>query len=449
MPYDLRKLLPSVGLATLLLVLVLLYWTGVVLIPVALAILLTFLLDPVVSLLQRSGLPRTPAVILVVVVAFSLLGGMGWVVTWQLTTLANELPQHKENLQHKVADLRGLGQGGVIEKVQQTIEDVLSEPRQATCRGPVVPPGRSRRGPCPSSCRRPRCSGSCHRCWSPWRAPAWCWCWSSSCSSKQSDLRNRLIRLAGYSQLTTATKALDEAGQRISRYLLMQSIINGSFGLAVGLGVFLIGVPYALLWGFLAAVLRFIPYVGPGRRDPAPQCPQPGGVPGWWQPFLVIGLIALLELVSNMVMEPWLYGQSAGVSEVALLVAVAFWTWLWGPVGLLLATPLTVCLSVLSKYIPQLDFVNTLIGMSPSLTCRAHYYQRLLARDDDEAAEIVEAYGQTHAPEDVYDDLLVPALTMAKRDREQDAHYAGGPAVCAAGDAGDRGRRWSSASPKP
>ena len=168
---------------------------------------------------------------------------------------------------------------------------------------------------------------------------------------KHSDLRNRLIRLAGYSHLTTTTKALDEAGQRISRYLLMQSIINGSFGVAVGLGLFLIGVPYAMLWGFLAAVLRFVPYVGPAVSALLPSALSLAVFDGWVQPFLVIGLILLLELASNLVMEPWLYGQSAGVSEVALLVAIAFWTWLWGPIGLLLATPLTVCLSVLSRYI--------------------------------------------------------------------------------------------------
>jgi hypothetical protein len=232
-----------------------------------------------------------------------------------------------------------------------------------------------------------------------------------------SDLRNRLIRLAGSSQLTTATKALDDAGQRISRYLLMQGIVNGSFGLAVGVGVFLIGVPYAILWGFLAAVLRFIPYVGPVVSAFFPSALSLAVFPGWGQPIMVISLIVVLELASNMIMEPLLYGKSAGVSEVALLVAVAFWTWLWGPVGLLLATPLTVCLSVLSRYIPPLDFLNTLIGDEPVLDLPTRYYQRLLARDEDEAAELVEQYGQTHAPEDVYDDIVVPALTVAKRER--------------------------------
>jgi predicted PurR-regulated permease PerM len=188
----------------------------------------------------------------------------------------------------------------------------------------------------------------------------------------QSDLRNRLIRLASCSQLTT-TKALDEAGERISRYLLMQSIINGSFGVAVGLGLFLIGVPYALLWGFLAAVLRFVPYVGPAVSAILPSALSLAVFDGWVQPVLVIGLILLLELASNLIMEPWLYGQSAGVSEVALLVAIAFWTWLWGPVGLLLATPLTVCLSVLSRYIPPLDFLNTLMGDEPVLDVPTRY----------------------------------------------------------------------------
>jgi predicted PurR-regulated permease PerM len=418
MPYDMRKLSLVVGLATLLLVLVFLYWTRVVLMPVAVAILLTFVLDPVVSLLQRARLPRMPAVILVVVVAFALLGSIGWVVTGQLTSLANELPQHTENLKHKLADLRGMGHGGVIERVQQTLEEVLSEPPRATPPRRGGPSGTEPEKPVPVVVQGPSVL---------WQLPSLLEPLASAglvlvifMLLKQSDLRNRLIRLAGYGQLTTATKALDEAGQRISRYLRMQSLINGSFGLGVGLGVFLIGVPYALLWGFLAAVFRFIPYVGPGLATLLPSALSLAVFPGWWQPVLVIGLIALLELLNYLVLEPWLYGQSAGVSEVALLVTMAFWTWLWGPVGLLLATPMTVCLSVLSKYIPPLDFINTLLGDEPALDLPTHYYQRLLARDDDEAAELVETYGQTHAPEDVYDDILVPALTAAKRDREYD-----------------------------
>ena len=419
MPYDSRTLPLLSILASLLIVLVLLYWTRMVLMPVAVAILLTFVLDPLVSVLQRPGLPRMPAVILVVVVTFSLLGGIGWVVTWQFSALANELPQHTENLKHKLADLRDMGHGGVIEKVQQTIEEVLSERRQA-------PPARSGglsgtepERPVPVVVQGPSVLWSLPTLLEPLASAGLVVVLVIFMLLKHSDLRNRLIRLAGYRQLTTATKALDEAGQRISRYLLMQSIINGSFGVGVGLGVFLIGVPYALLWGFLAATLRFIPYVGPGLATILPSALSLAVFPGWWQPVLVIGLIAALELTNFMVLEPWLYGQSAGVSEVALLVAVAFWTWLWGPIGLLLATPLTVCLSVLSRYIPQLDFINTLMGDEPALELPTIYYQRLLAKDADEAAELVETYGQTHALEDVYDDIVVPALTAAKRDRDQ------------------------------
>jgi hypothetical protein len=238
---------------------------------------------------------------------------------------------------------------------------------------------------------------------------------------KHADLRNRLIALAGYGQMTLATKALDEAGQRISRYLLMQSLINGSFGLAVGLGLFLIGMPYAVLWGFLAAALRFIPYVGPAVSALLPIALSLAVFPGWVQPLMVVGLIILLELASNMFMEPLLYGQSAGVSAVALLVAIAFWTWLWGPVGLLLATPMTVCVGVLGKYVPQLKFVGVLMGDESPLETHTSYYQRLIAKDDDEAAELVDEYLQTHTLDEVYDDLLLPALTSAKRDRGQDA----------------------------
>jgi predicted PurR-regulated permease PerM len=216
MPYDTRKLSLLVGLATLLLVLVLLYWTRVVLIPVALAILLTFVLDPVVSLLQRPGLPRTPAVILVVVMAFFILGGMGWMVTWQFTTLANELPQYKENLKHKVADLRGWGQGGVIEKVQRALEEVLSQPLQATLPRPGGPPGTEPAPPVPVVVQAPSVF---------WQVPSLLEPLASAglvlvlvifMLLKQRDLRNRLIRLSGFSQLST-TKSLDEAGERIIR----------------------------------------------------------------------------------------------------------------------------------------------------------------------------------------------------------------------------------------
>jgi predicted PurR-regulated permease PerM len=403
-----------------------LYWAKAVLIPVALAIMLTFLLNPVVRALRRRGLPRTPAVLLVVILAFSVVGGIGWTVTRQLTILAYELPRYQENLKQKISYLRALGEGSVIERVQATIKEVVGELQKTQPPAPetqlINPPPEGSTGvpekPIPVVVQAPSML---------WQLPALLEPLASAglvivlvifMLFKYADLRSRLIHLAGYGHLTIATKALDEAGQRISRYLLMQAIINGSYGFAVGLGLFLVGVPFAILWGFLAAVLRFIPYVGPVVSAVLPSALSLAVFPGWMQPFLVIGLILILELASNMIMEPLLYGQSAGVSEVALLVAVAFWTWLWGPVGLFLATPMTVCLGVLGKYIPQMEFIGVLLGDAPVMESTTNYYQRLVAHDPDEAAALVDEYLQTHAAEEVYDEILIPALSAAKRDRE-------------------------------
>jgi predicted PurR-regulated permease PerM len=409
------------AVASFVLVIACLYWGRVVLIPVALAILLTFLLNPVVSMLQRLGLGRTPPVILIVVLAFVILGGIGWAVTGQLATLANELPQYTSNLKHKIADLRGAGQGGIVEKLQRTVEELLDELHKADSRRQDSPLAPDAEKPVLVAVQAPSVLWQLPTLLEPLATAGLVLVLVIFMLLKHADLRNRLIALAGYGQMTLATKALDEAGQRISRYLLMQSLINGSFGVAVGFGLFLIGVPYAMLWGFLAAALRFIPYVGPAVAALLPSALSLAVFPGWVQPLMVVGLIGLLELSSNMVMEPLLYGQSAGVSAVALLVAIAFWTWLWGPVGLLLATPLTVCLGVLGKYVPQLQFVEVLMGDEPPLATHTSYYQRLIAKDDDEAAELVDEYLQTHTLDEVYDDLLLPALSSAKRDRAQDA----------------------------
>jgi predicted PurR-regulated permease PerM len=440
MPYDVRKLPLLYVLASLVLVVACLYWARVVLIPVALALLLTFLLNPVVRVLQGMGLPRVPAVLLIVALTFSFLGGIGWVVTHQLTALAGELPRHTENLKQKIADLRRFGEGGVVERVQRTVQEVLGElhkeevrqkvqeaAEEVTGERPQGEPAQQGAGPATSSekpvpvvVQAPSVLWQLPALFEPLATAGLVLVLVIFMLLKYGDLRSRLIRLVGYARLTIATKALDEAGRRISRYLLMQSIINGSYGLAVGLGLFVIGVPYAVLWGFLAAVLRFIPYVGPVVAAVLPSAFSLAVFPGWGQPLLVIGLILVLELAINLIMEPLLYGQSAGVSTVALLVAVAFWTWLWGPIGLFLATPLTVCLGVLGKYIPQLEFIGVLLGDEPALEAYTSYYQRLVARDEDEAGELVDEYLETHTLEEVYDDLLVSALTQAKQDREND-----------------------------
>jgi predicted PurR-regulated permease PerM len=406
-------LLPSV-----VLIIASLYWAQAVLIPVAISILLTFLLSPVAESLERLGLGRVFSVTLIVILAFSFLAAVGWVVTLQLTSVANEIPTYRKNIQKKIADIRGAGKGGALEKVQKTAEEVKKELEKKDEPAKVQPKPRevvvqgeqsSTFWPVPLDI-----------------APMFERLASGGLAIalvifmliQREDLRNRLIRLIGYRRLTDTTKALEDASQRISRYLLMQSIINTSFGIAVGIALWLIGLPYALLWGFLAAMLRFIPYVGPWAAAIMPSALSMIVFEGWLWTALVVAVFLVLELINNMILEPLLYGESAGVSEVGLLVAIAFWTWLWGPVGLILATPLTVCVVVLSKYVPELDFISVLMSDEPAMESNISYYQRLLAMDQAEAAEIVEEHLKTHPQEQLFDGVLIPALSHARRDRE-------------------------------
>ena len=231
------------------------------------------------------------------------------------------------------------------------------------------------------------------------------------------DLRDRLIGLFGHGQLTVTTKAFDEAGTRVSRQLLMQSLVNLVYGIAAWLGLYALGVPYPLVWATLGAALRFIPYIGPVIGAGAPILVSLAALPGWSGPLWVVGLFVVLELFTNLVLETVLYAGAAGVSQVALLVSLAFWTWLWGPLGLLMATPLTVCLVVLGKHVPGLEFVGMLMADTPALAPEYGYYQRLLARDQSEAADLIERHVKTEAPRSVYDALLLPALNYAERDR--------------------------------
>ena len=243
------------------------------------------------------------------------------------------------------------------------------------------------------------------------------------------QLRDRLIRLIGFGRIATTTKAMDEAAQRITHYLTMQTLINGTFGLGVTLGALLIGLPYAFLWGSLAAILRFIPYVGPWVAALVVCLAGLAVFDGWIQPVLIAGMFVVLELVANLVLETYLYSQSAGVSQVGLLLAVAFWTWIWGPVGLALATPLTVCLVVLAKYVPDLEIVSVVMSDEPVMGPARSYYQRLVARDENEASALAQDYALSHPGHEIYDEVFIPALNQAQRDHSRDritdadAHY--------------------------
>jgi predicted PurR-regulated permease PerM len=399
------------GIAVLLVTV--LYLARVVLIPIALAVLLTFLVHPIVTFLSRVGLGRVPSVILVVFLLFSVLGGVAYTVVAEFGSLSEGIPGFRDHLIAKITSVRSLAQGGVWERAHTAASEVKQELEKDT-----VPP-KPRETPTPVVIRS---QGSL------WQLPSLFEGLATAAVVlllvifmllEREELRNRFLRLVGHKRLTTATHALDEVAQRISRYLVMQSVVNTSFGLGIAIGLLVVGVPYALLWGFLAAALRFIPYVGPWLGAVVLVTFCLAAFADWWHSLIALGLFAALEVCCSFVLEPLLYGHSAGVSQVALLISISFWTWLWGPVGLMLATPLTVCLVVLAKHVPDLEFLTVLMADQPPLAPALMYYQRLIAGDHDEAATIVATHLKSHSPEAVYDGVVLPALGHARRDRQR------------------------------
>jgi predicted PurR-regulated permease PerM len=408
-----NSLKPWITFAGGVLVIVVLYWTQAVFVPIALAILLSFVLAPPVNWLER-WLGRVPAVLMVVTLVFVALGLAGWGLARQMEHLAEDLPRYRVNILAKIVDVRGAGKGGAVEKLQEAIEGIKtdlgkSDAPQGRAPRPVVVaaepvagfPGFEWLGPIMG----------------PLGTAGLVVALVIFMLLERRDLRDRLIGLFGHGRLTVTTKAFDEASTRVSRQLLMQSLVNGVYGIVAGLGLYFLGVPYPLVWGTLGAVLRFIPYVGPVLGAGAPIVVSLAALPGWTGPLSVIGLFVVLELFTNLVLETALYAGAAGVSQVALLISLAFWTWLWGPLGLLMATPLTVCFVVLGKHVPGLEFVGTLMADTPALAPEYGYYQRLLARDPAEAADLIERHIKNEPWGTVYDALLLPALNYAERDR--------------------------------
>ena len=408
-----QTLKPWVTFAGCVLVIVVLYWAQAVLVPIALAVLLTFVLTPAVTWLER-WLGRVPAVLSTVTLVFIVLGLAGWGLARQMDHLADDLPTYRVNILAKIADVRGAGKGGSVEKLQETIEGIKTELGQSS-----APTGTASR---PVVVTSELVTGFSGFSWlgpivGPVGTAGLVLAMVIFMLLERRDLRDRLIGLIGHGRLTVTTKAFDEAGTRVSRQLLMQSLVNLVYGVAAGIGLYLLGVPYPLVWAALGAALRFIPYLGPVIGAGAPILVSLAALPGWGGPLSVVGLFIALELFTNLVLETVLYAGAAGVSQVALLVSLAFWTWLWGPLGLLMATPLTVCLVVLGKHVPGLEFVGMLMADTPALAPEFGYYQRLLARDQSEAADLIEQHIKTEAPRSVYDALLLPALNYAERDR--------------------------------
>ena len=393
-----------------------LYWARVIFIPVALAIFLAFVLSPIVTRLQRRGLGRTTAVVATVTLVVCGSIGIGTVIAQQVVQLAQTLPDRREAIKEKVTAAKQWVVGNGSSRFGQLIDEVgaIIAPKRANENKVVVEPS-SPLGSQVESYLSPAAEilGQ----------AAFTFILTVFMLLKREDLRNRMIRLTGDGKVTTTTKAVDDASQRISRYLLSQLLVNTAFGVIIAIGLFALGVPYSILWGFIATLMRYVPYIGTwiGLIPPVlfsfATAPEWGG--GFGQPIAVFVLFMGLELFCNNVVEPKLYGQSMGLSEVAQLVSAAFWAFLWGPIGLILSGPLTVCLLVLGRHVRRFEFFVVLLGDEPALDPQVAYYQRLTARDQDEAAEVAVAYAKEHGPEETFDQVIVPALCLARRDHDE------------------------------
>ena len=418
---------PAAMAAGIVVVVGALYVGSDILIPLALAILLSFMLAPIVVRLRRFGLGRIPSVLAVVLLLFVALLGLGAIVASQVVHLAENLPKYEWNLRSKIRDLRiAIPSGGVVERTSEMLRDLGQELEEATA--PAEEEAQSGAEaeapqPVPVQVQEPEAPPlqTLRELGGPLVAPiataGLVVVFVVFMLLQRADLRDRVIRLLGARDVVRATEAMDDAAKRISRYLLMQLIINVLYGIPVGVGLYLLGVPNPILWGLLATILRFVPYLGPMIAALFPIALSFAVAPGWTLPLLTIALFVTLELFSNNVLEPWLYGSSTGLSPVAILVAAVFWTTLWGPVGLLLSTPLTVCLVVLGRHVPQLGFFHVLLGDEPALAPELKFYQRLLARDPEEAIELAEEYLDDEPLDKLYDMVIMPALGLAEQDR--------------------------------
>ena len=398
-----------------------LYWAQSVVIPIVLAVLLTFILGPIVTALGRRGLGRTPAAVFVVLITALVVGGTLWLFTAQVTSLVGELPKYSANIKEKARSLRRFADNSATQSLERMIVDIGRRTQTAAARRVPPPPtadcgrvvrGRRRAAKSGLALVGPDSVGFAGR---PLGGLGLALVLAVFMLLRREDLRNRVIRLLGHGRVTVTTKAVDDAGRRISRYLMAQLVINACVGVVIGCGLKLIGMDYAFLWGFLAGLLRYLPYVGIWLAVAPPLLLSLGMFPGWIQPSLVIALFASVELINSNFIEPRLYGQSIGVSEVALLIVAACWAFLWGPIGLVLSGPLTVCLVVLGKYVPHLKFLDILLGDEPALDSDVSYYQRLLAGDQDEATKLALAEAEK-SPDKVCDSLLLPALIRAHHD---------------------------------
>ncbi|HEY7642752.1 MAG TPA: AI-2E family transporter [Steroidobacteraceae bacterium] len=403
-----------VSLLTLVLVVAVLWAAKAILLPLALGIILAFALTPVVRIFDRGKLPRFAGVALTMLLAIGVVGGIGYVVFGQFADLSTELTRYTSSMRRKVAELRPANDAAfrqltrTMDRVTEQLDDNVADIRRAQPVRVVEPR---------SSVERLRESAG--TVFEPIASTIIVIALVAFMLGQREDLRDRFIRLLGSDSVSLTTRLMDEAAYRVSQFLLWQTLINVLFGGLVAAGLYWIGVPYAALWGGFTAVLRFVPYVGTLLSVLMPAALAFATFPGWAETVQTLGLFMTLDFVTAWFIEPLVFGRRTGVSAFALLVSALFWIWVWGPIGLLLSTPLTVCIAVLGRNVRSLRFLAVIFAEEPALTPHIRFYQRLLARDEDEATKLVESQREELGNVGVVESVLMPALLLVAQHRAQ------------------------------
>jgi predicted PurR-regulated permease PerM len=413
-------------MAVAVLAVAMLYLAKVLFLPLAFAILFAFLLAPLVSSLERVYLPRALAAMVVIFSFVAILGCAGWVVFNQLVDVTSDLPTYRDNITRKMAAIH-IPSDSAFSRAEQEVGwlsdqlglDGTSKPAADGLEGTEKPLGASADRPVqvrevskPTG-RLDQLGGVVH----PLTTAFLTVVFTFFVVLQREDLRNRLIRLTGDRNLTIMTQAMNDAGRRINRYFSLQLLVNLSYGSIIAAVLYFIGLPHPLLFGALAMLLRFIPYIGAPVAALLPTLLSMAVFHGWSKSLLIAATFFCMEVATANYIEPHIYGRHTGLSSLAILVAAAFWTLIWGPVGLILSVPLTVCLVVMGRHIPSLEFLSVMLGDQPVIPPWACFYQRLLARDEREAGEVLESSLRDKTLEEVYDSVLIPALIMSEEDR--------------------------------
>jgi len=421
----------SVGL-----VVAFLYFARDVIVPIALAVLLSFLLAPAVRWLRRWHVGRVTAVVLTVLIAFLALLGFAAIVVQEISSLAQQLPEYRSNLEAKIRSLpAAVPGGGALRRATTMVQELGRELKQSESQSSRSSHDSSATGsataeptrPVPVEIQRPELEplqilqSIVGPLLQPLAMTGLVIVFVVMILLEREDLRDRLLRLAGRRDLHRTTVAMDDAARRISRYLSRQLVVNACCGLPIGVGLTLLGIPNAALWGIFAALLRFLPYLGIVIAACFPIALAMAVDPGWMLLVWVILLFLGIELIAANLLEPWVFAASTGLSSVALIAAATFWTWLWGPIGLVLSTPLTVCLVVLGRHVPQLEFLDVMLGNEPVLAPDETFYQRLLANNPEEATDQAEEFLQERSLAEFFDEVAIPALRRAQVDSDNGA----------------------------